>query len=188
MRTLDQTTIRAPVERAFEAASQVERWPEILPHYRWVRFLERRESGGIVEMAAWRPFGPLRYPTWWVSEMTVDPRGREIRYRHVRGITRGMNVAWRFAPVDGGVTVTIARVARPRVAADRPARGGSRDRPRVHPRHRRAHPRGDQTIRGAYMMPLERVRNAECGMRSSKAGVRFRTPHSALRIRGGGWL
>src|SRR2546425_5367589 len=107
MRTLDQTTIRAPVERAFEAASQVERWPEILPHYRWVRFLERRESGGIVEMAAWRPFGPLRYPTWWVSEMTVDPRGREIRYRHVRGITRGMNVAWRFAPVDGGVTVTI---------------------------------------------------------------------------------
>src|SRR5438128_992715 len=107
MRTVDQTTIRAPVERAFEAASQVERWPEILPHYRWVRFLERRESGGMVEMAAWRPFGPLRYPTWWVSEMTVDPRGREIRYRHVRGITRGMNVAWRFAPVDGGVTVTI---------------------------------------------------------------------------------
>src|SRR2546422_11162425 len=107
MRTVDQTTIRAPVERAFEAASQVERWPELLPHYRWVRFLERREGGGIVEMAAWRPFGPLRYPTWWVSEMTVDARGRQIRYRHVRGITRGMNVAWRFAPVDGGVTVTI---------------------------------------------------------------------------------
>ena len=107
MRTLDQTTIRAPVERAFDAASQVERWPRILPHYRSVRFLERRESGGIVEMAAWRPFGPLRYPAWWVSEMTVDLRGREIRYRHVRGITRGMNVAWRFVQVDGGVTVTI---------------------------------------------------------------------------------
>jgi len=88
-------------------ASQVERWPRILPHYRWVRFLERREGGGIVERAAWRPFGPLRYPTWWVSEMTVDVRGREIRYRHVRGITRGMNVVWRFAPVDQGVTVTI---------------------------------------------------------------------------------
>src|SRR2546425_8155596 len=39
--------------------------------------------------------------------MTVDARGRQIRYRHVRGITRGMNVVWRFAPVDGGVTVTI---------------------------------------------------------------------------------
>ena len=107
MRTLDQTTIRAPVERAFDAASQVERWPRILPHYRWVRFLERREGGGIVEMAAWRPFGPLRYPTWWVSEMTIDVRRREIRYRHVRGITRGMNVVWRFAPADQGVTATI---------------------------------------------------------------------------------
>src|SRR3989442_15550710 len=107
MRTVDQTTIRAPVERAFEAASQVERWPEMLPHYRWVRFLERREGGGIVEMAAWRPFGPLRYPTWWVSDMTIDLRQREIRYRHVRGITRGMNVVWRFAPADQGVTATI---------------------------------------------------------------------------------
>src|SRR2546426_12153636 len=58
-------------------------------------------------MAAWRPFGPLRYPTWWVSEMTIDVRGREIRYRHVRGITRGMNVVWRFAQADQGVTATI---------------------------------------------------------------------------------
>src|SRR5438046_9347644 len=97
MRTLDQTTIRAPVERAFDAASQVERWPRILPHYRWVRFLDRRDGGGIVEMAAWRPFGPLRYPAWWVSEMTVDREAREIRYRHVRGITRGMAAAWRLA-------------------------------------------------------------------------------------------
>src|SRR2546427_12888447 len=107
MVTVDRILIPAPLERVFAAAATVERWPEILPHYRWVRFLERRERGGIVEMAAWRPFGPLRYPTWWVSEMTVDLRGREIRYRHVRGITRGMNGAWRFAPRDGGVTVTI---------------------------------------------------------------------------------
>src|SRR2546425_6059003 len=112
MRTVDQTTIRAPVERAFEAASQVERWPELLPHYRWVRFLERREGGGIVEMAAWRPFGPLRYPTWWVSEMTIDVRRREIRYRHVRGITRGMNVVWRFAPAGQGGTATLVHEGR----------------------------------------------------------------------------
>src|SRR5256885_17017304 len=102
MRTVDQTTIRAPVERAFEAASQVERWPEILPHYRWVRFLERREGGGVVEMAAWRPFGPPRHPPWWGSEMTADLRGRGIRYPPVRGITRGRNVVWRFGPGDPG--------------------------------------------------------------------------------------
>ena len=55
MVTVDRILIPAPLERVFAAAATVERWPEILPHYRWVRFLERRESGSIVEMAAWRP-------------------------------------------------------------------------------------------------------------------------------------
>ena len=90
--------MRAPLASVFEAASEVERWPAILSHYRWVRRLE----GSLVEMAAWRPFGPLRYPTWWVSEMTLDRAAGEIRYRHVRGITRGMNVVWRMVEVGGG--------------------------------------------------------------------------------------
>src|SRR5437667_310161 len=107
MRPIDQTVIRAPVERVFRVASDVERWPDILSHYRWVRFLQRREGGGTVEMAAWRPFGPLRYPTWWVSEMTVDRRAREIRYRHVRGITQGMDVVWQIVPGRAGAEVTI---------------------------------------------------------------------------------
>ena len=90
--------MRAPLASVFEAASEVERWPAILSHYRWVRRLE----GSLVEMAAWRPFGPLRYPTWWVSEMTLDRAAGEIRYRHVRGITRGMKVVWRMVEVGGG--------------------------------------------------------------------------------------
>ena len=108
MRTVDRIAIHAPLAHVFEAAAYVERWPEILPHYRWVRFLERRDSGGTVEMAAWRPFGPLRYPAWWVSEMTVDRRAGEVRYRHVRGITRGMDVVWRLvSQVEAEVVVTI---------------------------------------------------------------------------------
>lgn len=103
--------MRAPVDRVFQAAREVERWPEILPHYRWVRFIERRPDGGggLVEMAAWRPFGPIGYPTWWVSEMTVHPAAREVRYRHVRGITRGMDVVWRLRDngAEGAVLVEI---------------------------------------------------------------------------------
>src|SRR5713101_843961 len=105
MITVNRISIRAPIDRVFNVARDVERWPAILPHYRWVRFLERRPSGGIVEMAAWRPFGedgaPLRWPAWWVSEMTVDPARREIRYRHVRGITRTMDVVWRLRGTEG---------------------------------------------------------------------------------------
>ncbi len=53
-------------------------------------------------MAAWRPFGPLKYPVWWVSEMTLDRPAGAIHYRHVRGITRGMKVTWRLVELDGG--------------------------------------------------------------------------------------
>ena len=109
MRTVDRIRIAAPWDRVFTAASAVTRWPNILPHYRWVRQLD----DGLVEMAAWRPFGPVKYPTWWVSQMTIDRPAGEIRYRHVRGITRGMDVIWKLVEVveDGrgfrGVDVEI---------------------------------------------------------------------------------
>jgi ribosome-associated toxin RatA of RatAB toxin-antitoxin module len=100
MRTVDRIRVQAPFARVFAAASSVARWPSILPHYRWVRVLD----GGLVEMAAWRPFarGLLKYPTWWVSEMTIDRPAGEIRYRHVRGITREMQVRWRLEEVGEG--------------------------------------------------------------------------------------
>jgi ribosome-associated toxin RatA of RatAB toxin-antitoxin module len=107
MRTVDRLTMRAPAARVFEAASNVEQWPALLPHYRWVRMLERRSGGGVVEMAAWRPFGPVGYPTWWVSEMWTDPASATVRYRHIRGLTAGMDVEWSITPTTEGSDVTI---------------------------------------------------------------------------------
>jgi ribosome-associated toxin RatA of RatAB toxin-antitoxin module len=108
MITVDRIRIHAPPERIFSVARDVEQWPRILPHYRWVRFLEHAPSGGgIVEMAAWRPFGVLRYPTWWVSRMTIDARELTISYTHIRGITRGMDVRWSLAPHNGATDVSI---------------------------------------------------------------------------------
>ena len=104
---IDRLRVGAPLERIFAAAADVERWPEWLPHYRWVRFLERRATGGIVEMAAWRPFGVFNFPTWWVSEMIIERPELRIRYRHIRGITKGMDVAWEFSAAPDGVAVTI---------------------------------------------------------------------------------
>jgi uncharacterized membrane protein len=107
VRTVDRVTIAAPIERVYTLAAEVERWPDFLAHYRWVRVRERHASGAIVEMAAWRPFGPLRYPTWWVSEMRPDPGTRMIRYRHLEGITRGMDVTWTIGGRDGATAVEI---------------------------------------------------------------------------------
>ena len=105
MLTIDEIVIAAPVAECFRAAADVERWPEILPHYRWVRFQRKEGFGrGLVEMAARRPFGPLPYPVWWVSEMTVDESRPVVLYRHVRGITTGMDVEWSFRDLGDGRT------------------------------------------------------------------------------------
>jgi ribosome-associated toxin RatA of RatAB toxin-antitoxin module len=93
----------------FRVAADVERWPDILPHYRWVRFHEKTDFGrGVVEMAAWREFlGPLRYPTWWASRMEADPAIPIVHYRHVDGVTRHMDVRWEFLPHARGTLVRV---------------------------------------------------------------------------------
>lgn len=109
MMIVNELFMRAPAGVCFEVAADVERWPDVLSHYRWVRFLDKRGFGhGRVEMAAWRDFvGPARYPTWWVSEMRCDSAEPAVYYRHVRGITRGMDVKWAFHPGTGGTHVRI---------------------------------------------------------------------------------
>jgi len=107
MITVDQRRVAAPAARVFQAASRVEQWPVILPHYRYVRMLSTRADGGVVEMSANRPFGPLDWPTWWVSEMWIDPERLEVRYQHIRGITRGMDVVWQLVPDGEQTDVTI---------------------------------------------------------------------------------
>jgi hypothetical protein len=105
VRTVDETTMRAPVDACFRAGADVERWPEWLPHYRWVRFQRRDAFGtGLVEMAARRGFGPLPWPVWWVSEMRLDQARPAVVYRHVQGITTGMDVEWSFEPRPDGTT------------------------------------------------------------------------------------
>ena len=112
VRTVDERLVHAPVERIFALARDVEQWPMCLAHYRWVRMHApmRDDRAGIVEMAAWRPFGLVAWPTWWVSEMSVDDLAPAIRFRHVRGITTGMDVEWTFTAQRGGALVRIVHV------------------------------------------------------------------------------
>ena len=101
METVDQRVVRAPSRVIFDLARRVDEWPAHLAHYRFVRFRERTaDGGGLVEMAAWRPFGPVGWPTWWLSEMAVDHVVPAIRFRHVGGITTAMDVEWSFAPMS----------------------------------------------------------------------------------------
>jgi ribosome-associated toxin RatA of RatAB toxin-antitoxin module len=116
MTIVDEQIVRAPLANIFALAADVERWPTHLAHYRYVRFHERRsDGGGTVEMSANRPFGAIDWPTWWTSLMTVTPPGSavtspSIRFRHIRGVTKGMDVEWSFMPHGGDVLVRIVHV------------------------------------------------------------------------------
>jgi hypothetical protein len=111
METLDERLVRAPVARVLEIVREVEHWPAYLAHYRYVRFRERRAGGGgLVEMSANRPFGLVNWPTWWLSEMEVRDDPPAVRFRHVGGITKGMDVEWSLHPVAGGTHVRLLHV------------------------------------------------------------------------------
>ena len=105
---MDEQHVRAPVDTIFGLARDVEQWPRHLPHYRFVRFRERAGLGGIVEMSANRPFGPLNWPTWWVSLMQViEGASPRIRFRHIEGVTTRMDVEWRFRAAANGTLVEV---------------------------------------------------------------------------------
>lgn len=108
MELTDERVVRAAPAEFFTLVRDVEQWPAYLAHYRRVRFIERAaDGGGLVHMAAARPFGPLSWPVWWEAEMAVDAVAPAIRFRHVRGITTSMDVEWSFLPHPDG---TLARV------------------------------------------------------------------------------
>lgn len=103
MRTRSEIAIAASPRAIFELASATERWPELLPHYRSVRVLAQQDACRTVAMAAWR--GPI--PISWVAEQSDDPLTPAIRFHHIAGPTRGMDVLWSFAPLAEGTRVTI---------------------------------------------------------------------------------
>ncbi len=113
MQTGNSIIIQAPRDAIFETAAALENWPRILPHYRYIRFLESNAQRSIVEMAALRSGIPIS----WTSEFVVDRERMELRFLHLKKFTRGMKVVWTFQETPLGVLVEIAHVLRFRVAA-----------------------------------------------------------------------
>lgn len=92
--------IRAPAARIFELAADVERWPERLPHYRYVRRLAARNGERRFAMGARRGPIPVR---WEATQRPLPDRG-VIEFTHTGGATRGMQVAWRLVERGDGMT------------------------------------------------------------------------------------
>ena len=111
MHTENVVEMRGDLDRIVELASDVEKWPEILPHYRWVTLLEGGGDRKVVEMAARRDRIPVKWRA--VQEINRDGPTPVITYRHIRGVTKGMEVDWTFEPKGDAVLVRIRHDFRP---------------------------------------------------------------------------
>ncbi len=103
MHTSNTILINAPREKVFEVTCDLERWPEILPHYRYIQFLEKGPERSRVKMAAMR--GAL--PISWESIHIIDRQAVEQRFIHLKKWTKGMEVVWKYVEVPEGVQISI---------------------------------------------------------------------------------
>lgn len=113
MDTTNSIIMQAPREKIFETAADLEQWPRILPHYRYIRYLERGPERNVVEMAAVRSGIPIS----WTSEEVIDRDRMEVRFHHLKAFTRGMDVVWTFTDTPAGVLVQIKHEMRFRIPA-----------------------------------------------------------------------
>jgi len=105
MHTQNTVQMAGPLDEIVQLAADIERWPEILPHYRWVKLLDGAGDRKVVEMAARRDRIPVKWRA--VQEIYRDGPTPVIHFRHIGGATKGMEVDWLFDPEPEHVNVTI---------------------------------------------------------------------------------
>jgi ribosome-associated toxin RatA of RatAB toxin-antitoxin module len=112
--------IEAPTRLVFDLARDVERWPALLPHYVRVGVRERHADGSrTADMVAVRRIVPLLglgIPVAWRATTWAEEATLGLRFRHVAGATKGMDVTWRITPTSTGCRVEIEHDFRPRIA------------------------------------------------------------------------
>ena len=111
--------MEAPPELVFRLARDVSRWERLLPHYARSRAVAGGADGSVVvEFIARRPFAALlglSVPVVWRARTWAEPKTRRLRFVHVGGATRGMDVTWRIEPSAAGARVSIDHDFRPRL-------------------------------------------------------------------------
>ncbi len=120
MRSTIGIDVAAPPDLVYRLARDVTRWSSLLPHYVRSSVVRAEDGGALVcDFVARRPFVPLLglgLPVAWRSRTWHEPATRRLRFVHLAGATRGMDVTWTIEPAGGGTRVEIEHVFRPRVA------------------------------------------------------------------------
>src|SRR3954449_10421222 len=123
MRSTIGIEVAAPPDLVYRLARDVTRWERLLPHYSRSAVVRRDGEALVCDFVARRPFVPvlgLGIPVTWRSRTWHEPATRRLRFEHVAGATRGMDVTWTIEPVAAGgrragTRVEIAHEFAPRI-------------------------------------------------------------------------
>jgi ribosome-associated toxin RatA of RatAB toxin-antitoxin module len=103
METTNTVVMRGDPDRIFALAADIQDWPALLPHYRYVIVEEQSADHKVATMAATRN----GFPVQWRCRQELARATRRIRFKHIGGITKGMDVEWRIEPGPQGAQVSI---------------------------------------------------------------------------------
>jgi ribosome-associated toxin RatA of RatAB toxin-antitoxin module len=129
MRSSIGIDVAAAPDVVFVLARDVTSWERLLPHYVRSRMIRREADGRLVcSFVAVRPWSRLvglGIPVAWRSRTWSDEASRTLRFVHLAGATKGMDVTWRIEASEAGCRVTIVHDfdrALPLLGAERFAR------------------------------------------------------------------
>lgn len=118
MRSTIAIEVAAPARLVFDLARDVERWPDLLPHYVSVRGARNEDGSVTARMVAMRAVVPavgLGLPVAWRARTWSEVGALRLHFRHLGGATNGMDVTWRIEPTNAGCRVEIEHDFRPRI-------------------------------------------------------------------------
>ena len=111
MKSTISIEVAATPDLVFRLARDVERWETLLPHYARSRVVAGHgDTVRVVGFIARRPLIDvlgLGLPVVWRARVWAEVDQRRLRFVHVAGATKGMDVTWRIEPSATGTRVSI---------------------------------------------------------------------------------
>src|SRR5262245_9210832 len=112
MRSTIAVDVAASPDLVFALPRDLERWERLLPHYARSRARGHVADGALlVDFVARRPLVDLLglgLPVTWRARTWSEPATLRLRFVHVAGATRGMDVTWRIEPAADGRGARVA--------------------------------------------------------------------------------
>lgn len=102
MKVTTREYIIGPLDRVFELAEDVMRWPQIMPHYKSVKLLDEYGNKRVLEMVAYIETAKKKrvLPIKWTAIQESIPEERALSFWLIKGPLKDMEVEWTFGEME----------------------------------------------------------------------------------------